>query len=264
MLSELGLHTVCQEARCPNIGGCWSDKTAAFMILGDACTRCCSFCAVTKAESQAITKPDNREPERLAKAVQAMQLEYAVVTSVTRDDLPDFGASQFAAVVTEIKKLTPNCRVELLIPDFNGSSEALSTVLRTDVQVLNHNLETVQRLYPIVRPQANYARSINLLRMAKEINPKVLTKCGLMVGLGEEKSELWEVMDQLLDANVDILTIGQYLQPGANQLPVDRYLTPDEFTEIEEIGRSKGFKVVQAGPLVRSSLHACQQVKDLL
>jgi lipoic acid synthetase len=252
------LHTVCEEAHCPNIGECFNSGTATFMILGDVCTRACGFCAVTSGRPDAGL--DWLEPHRLARAVRLLKLDYAIITSVNRDDQPDGGAAIFAACIRAIRRDSPRCRVEVLIPDFEGNWDALQTVVRARPFVLNHNVETVPRLYRRVRPKARYERSVELLRRAKEFDPSLLTKSGLMVGLGETQAEVFDVMAALRNAGVDLLTIGQYLRPSAQHLPVERYYPPEEFAPFVERGRALGFRNVEAGPLVRSSYRAHRQV----
>lgn len=253
ILRGCGLHTVCEEARCPNLGECFSRGTATFLILGDICTRNCSFCAVTKAKPLPV---DENEPLRVAQAVRKFNLRYVVITSVTRDDLEDGGASIFERTIREIKNIDSVRGIEVLIPDFNGSEEALLKVVNASPTVINHNLETVRRLYPRVRPLADYERSLNLLRRVKELNPGIITKSGIMVGLGEEKEEVIELMKDLREVNCDIITIGQYLQPTKDNLPVERFITPEEFKEFEKIAYSLGFKLAFSSPFVRSSYMA--------
>ena len=245
------LHTVCQEAHCPNLGECWSRGTATFMILGDICTRSCGFCAVKTGRPLGL---DLDEPRRVADAVAKMGIRHAVITSVNRDELEDGGASIFAMTIQEIRRRVPGCKVEVLIPDFQGSEEALNTVIEARPDVLNHNVETVPRLYPTVRPQADYQQSLTLLQRSKRAG--LLTKSGFMVGIGEEVEEIYELMRDLYQHGVDIVTIGQYLQPSPNHLPVVRYVHPEEFDRFREFGLSLGFKHVESGPLVRSSYHA--------
>ena len=257
LLRQNELHTVCEEAHCPNIGECFNNGTATFMILGDVCTRACGFCAVTSGRPQPTL--DVLEPYRLAQAVRKLNLDYVVITSVNRDDQPDGGAAIFAGCINAIRHDNPDCRVEVLIPDFVGNWGALETVVRAQPFVLNHNIETVPRLYSRVRPKARYERSLELLRRAKEIDATMLTKSGMMVGLGESESEIFEVMAGLRDVGVDIVTIGQYLRPSAKHLPVERYYPPAEFQPFVERGRDLGFRHVEAGPLVRSSYHAHKQ-----
>ncbi len=258
LVGGLKLHTVCKEAQCPNIGECWAQRTATFLIMGEYCTRRCRFCSVKDGTRDTLQPLDPSEPARVAEAVQKLQLRHAVITSVDRDDLPDFGAGHFAAVVTAVKRLAPDCSIELLIPDLQGHYEHLKTIMETGIAILNHNLETVRRLYREVRPQAGYERSLSILRWAKELDPKVRTKSGIMVGLGETKEEVLELMDDLRRANVDIMTIGQYLRPSAKQMPLRAYITPEEFKEYEEEGLKRGFAFVESGPFVRSSYHAAK------
>lgn len=255
LLKSSRLNTVCKEANCPNIGECFNQKTATFLILGDVCTRGCRFCNVTKG----MTKPvDYEEPERVALAAKEMGLKHIVVTSVTRDDLEDGGAGIYAATVSMIRKHNPESTVEVLIPDFKGSIESLNIVLNESPDVLNHNIETVPRLYKIVRPGAIYEQSLYLLEHVKKDRPDILTKSGLMAGLGEEPKELLEVMSDLRKAGCEILTIGQYLSPGKRHLQVERYYHPDEFEELKKKGLELGFSHVESGPLVRSSYHALE------
>jgi lipoic acid synthetase len=253
LMREQNLHSVCEEARCPNIGECWNAGTATFMILGDVCTRSCGFCAVQTGRPGTL---DLQEPQRLAQAVRTLGLDYVVITSVNRDELPSGGAEVFAGCIRAIRRDDPNVRVEVLIPDFRGDAGALATVVRARPFVLNHNIETVPRLYRQVRPQAIYARSLELIRRAKTMAPTMLTKSGFMVGLGETKAELRQTMRDLCDHGCDIVTIGQYLRPSLNHLPIDRYYDPAEYDEFVEYGRSIGLRHVEAGPLVRSSYHA--------
>ncbi len=251
------LHTVCEEAHCPNVGECWEAGTATFMILGDVCTRSCGFCAVKPGRPIGL---DRLEPMRVAHAVRELGLRHAVVTSVNRDDQPDGGAGIFAATIRWIRRLSPGTSVEVLIPDFLGNWESLATVMAARPEILDHNTETVPRLYRRVRPKARYERSLELLRRAKELAPGVFAKSGVMVGLGETKHELLMVMADLVDAGCDILTVGQYLRPGPKHLPVERYYRPEEFAELREAGLRLGFRHVESGPLVRSSYHAERQV----
>ncbi|MDC0358661.1 lipoyl synthase [Oligoflexia bacterium] len=256
LIKDLKLHTVCEEAMCPNIGECWSQKTATFIIMGEFCTRSCHFCSVALASPETLKAVDPHEPRRVAQAVHKLGLRHAVITSVTRDDLPDGGASHFAETVREIKKLAPRCSVELLIPDLKGSREHLEVILKARINILNHNIETVPRLYIRVRPQAKYLRSLAVLDMAKQVDKNLSTKSGMMVGLGETYDEVLAVMDDMRSAHVDILTIGQYLRPNASYLAVERYVTPEEFEQYREVGLKKGFRFVESGPFVRSSYHA--------
>ena len=253
ILDGATLHTVCEEARCPNLGECFSKGTATFLILGRVCTRNCGFCAV---EHGAPPPLDEKEPENAARAVREMGLRYVVITSVTRDDLPDGGASHYARVIRAIRALDRKIRIEVLIPDFQDNLQALITVIEEGPDVLNHNVETVPRLYPLVRPQADYGRSLRLLKRAKERSPNILTKSGWMLGLGEERSEVLDLMRDLREAGVDFVTIGQYLQPRQDRLPVVRYVPPEEFDELRKTGEAIGFKSVASGPFVRSSYHA--------
>ena len=251
------LHTVCESALCPNIGICWGDGQATFMIMGPGCTRDCRFCAVN-----GMVRPvDPDEPERVAGAVKAMGLKHAVVTSVTRDDLPDGGAYVFAALIAALRRKSPETSVEILIPDFQASRSALEQVVRAAPDILGHNVETVPRLYSAVRPQADFRMSVNVLETAKSIQPLIITKSGLMVGLGETHAEVLEVFRCLRKADVDILTIGQYLQPGKKQLPVVRYYHPDEFAALKAEALDMGFGWVESGPLVRSSYQAEKQAE---
>lgn len=250
------LHTVCEEAKCPNIGECWSHYTATFMIMGDLCTRKCHFCSVKKGTSETLQPLDPFEPERVGIAVKELRLKHAVITSVDRDDQLDNGATHFAKTVRAIHKHAPTCKVELLIPDLKGSRKDLEVILEAGVNVLNHNVETVPRLYKKVRPGAGYIRSKTILRWAKEIDPSVMTKSGIMVGLGETRDEVLSLMDDLRHAGIDIMTIGQYLRPSNRQLPVRAFITPEEFKDYEVEGLKRGFKFVESGPLVRSSYHA--------
>ncbi|HKW56266.1 MAG TPA: lipoyl synthase [Candidatus Acidoferrum sp.] len=259
IMRTLELHTVCESARCPNMGECWEHGTATFMILGDICTRSCGFCAVPSGKP--VGPPDEEEPLRVAEAVARMRLRYAVVTSVNRDDQADGGAGIFSRTIEEIRRRVPGCKVEVLIPDFRGNWEALGTVLAVRPDVLNHNTETVPRLYRQVRKGAVYERSLELLRRAKETHPDVPTKTGLMLGLGEEKDEVLATMQDLAAQGTNILTLGQYLQPTKEHLPVVRYVHPDEFAEFKKLGEAMGFKHVEAGPLVRSSYHAFDQAE---
>ena len=254
ILKELQLTTVCEEAKCPNIGHCWSKKTATFMILGDICTRNCRFCAVKKG----IPLPLNpEEPFLIAKAVKALGIKYAVITSVTRDDLSDGGASVFVNTIDAIRKLNRNVKIEILIPDFNGNEESLYKVFEAKPEILNHNLETVEKLYPLInRPSSFYLRSLQILEKAKKYN--LVTKSGIMVGLGENKKQIITTLKDLRSVDCDILTIGQYLQPTKNHIPVKKYYREEEFHELKLIGKELGFKWVEAGPLVRSSFHAQQ------
>ncbi|MBI4497859.1 MAG: lipoyl synthase [Chloroflexi bacterium] len=262
IMQDLTLHTICEEAHCPNITECWEYRTATFLILGDTCTRRCAYCAVQTGLPRGL---DLEEPERLAQAVQRMGLKHVVITSVTRDDLPDGGAMIFAACIHKLHQRIPGCNVEVLIPDFKGSEAALATVMRARPDVLNHNIETVPRLFPKVRAGGRYQRSIELLARAKELAPDIPTKSGMMVGLGETYEEILAVMADLRDAEVDLLTIGQYLRPKGQYeyVPMARYYHPREFQQLKEEGLRLGFKHVESGPLVRSSYHAHQQVEAM-
>ena len=256
------LHTVCEEARCPNIGECWSHRTATFMIMGDLCTRRCHFCSVKKGTAETLLPLDRDEPERVGLAVAELGLKHVVVTSVDRDDANDNGASHFAATVKAIRDHAPTCKIELLIPDLQGSRECLEIILASGIHILNHNIETVPRLYRKVRPGAGYIRSLTILSWAKEIDPTVLTKSGIMVGLGETGAEVEQVMEDMRAHQIDIMTIGQYLRPSTKQLPVREFVTPDEFKAYELAGLSKGFRFVESGALVRSSYHAWKHTVD--
>ena len=259
LMRNLQLHTVCEEARCPNIGECWNNRTATFMILGDVCTRRCMFCAVRKGSPGGIVDVD--EARRLGEAVGYLKLEHVVITSVNRDDLADGGASIFAECIAEARKNRPGCTVEVLIPDLEGNWDALAIIVQARPEVLNHNTETVPRLYRRVRPYANYQQTLNLLRTSKQLDAQMLTKSGLMVGLGETVTELLETMEDLRNTDCDILTVGQYLSPSSRHLPIQRYYTPEEFEELKEAGIEMGFRHVESGPLVRSSYHAGEQAK---
>ena len=258
ILDETNLHTVCEEARCPNLGECFARGTSTFLILGKICTRNCGFCAV---EHGVPAQPDEAEPEKVAQAVKKMGLQYVVITSVTRDDLSDGGASLFAKTTQAIRAFDSTIKIEVLIPDFRGDSSALEVVLEERPDVLNHNIETVSRLYPEVRPQANYRTSLHLLKRSKENHPNVLTKSGFMLGLGENREEGLELLRDLRNAGCDFLTIGQYLQPRPDRLPVVRFIPPEEFEEYKTIGEDMGFKAVASGPFVRSSFHAFEMFK---
>jgi len=256
LMRGLKLHTVCEEAHCPNIGECWHHGTATFMIMGDVCTRACGYCNVTHGAPLTLN-PD--EPENLARAVDALGLAYVVVTSVDRDDLPDFGASVFAETIRAIHHRRPDCRVEVLIPDFQGHEAPLRAVLAAEPDILNHNTETVPRLYRIARPGGRYPRALELLDRARRLNPEIPTKTGIMVGLGETTEEVIEVLRDLRKVDCQILTIGQYLRPSLAHLPMTRYYTPEEFREFKRIAVDLGFGHVESGPLVRSSYHAHEQ-----
>lgn len=263
LIDGLNLHTVCQEARCPNIFECWTDKTATFMLGGDTCTRHCGFCAVNKGQPMEL---DPMEPTHVAEAVKHLDLKHAVITSVNRDDLPDGGSMHWAETILKVRELNPNCKVEVLIPDFNGDEDALNNVLQARPDVLNHNTETIARLYRRVRPDAKYAQTLELLDRSAKFRdtqfPNMLTKSGIMAGLGEEFEEVVELMKDLRKVDCNIMTIGQYLQPYEKRLPVERYVTPEEFAEWKKIGLSLGFKHVESSPLTRSSYHARQQTES--
>jgi lipoic acid synthetase len=260
LMRAQSLHTVCEEAHCPNIGECWAHRTATFLILGDTCTRNCRFCNVATGRP---APPDPDEPRRVAQAVQALGLKHAVITSVDRDDLPDGGASAFAAVIRHVRQLQPGCTAEVLIPDFRGRVEPLRAVMDARPDILNHNVETVPRLFRTVQPQCRYAWSQAVLRNAKALWPQATTKSGLMVGLGETVDEVLDLMQSLRELDVDILTIGQYLQPTKAHAPIARYYTPDEFEMFRQRGEEMGFKWVESAPLVRSSYHAEAQADYL-
>ena len=253
---DSALHTVCEEAHCPNIGDCWERRTATFMILGDICTRACSYCAVTTGTPLTL---DLEEPVRLAETVERMGLRYAVITSVNRDELPDGGAFIFAQCIRQIRRRLPTCKIEVLIPDFQGDGNALATVVNAAPDTLNHNIETVRRVFPRVRAKGDYDQSLELLSRARELSPACVTKSGMMVGLGEAWNEIIETMRDLRSVSCDLLTIGQYLRPSGKHVPLSRWYTPDEFDELRRDGEALGFKHVAAGPLVRSSYHADEQ-----
>jgi lipoyl synthase len=258
LMREWNLHSVCEEAHCPNIGECWEDLTATFMILGDVCTRNCGYCAVTHGRP---VWEDREEPERVGRAVGELGLEHVVITSVNRDDLADGGAAHFAATTKAIRRHAPGCRVELLIPDFQGGAAALATVIEAGPDVLNHNTETVPRLYKVARHGGRYERTLELFRRARAAAPGLVTKSGIILGLGEERDELLATMADLRAVDVNILTLGQYLRPSAQHLPVSRFYHPDEFAELAVRGRELGFAHVESGPLVRSSYHAKKQTE---
>ena len=255
LLKDCQLHTVCQEAHCPNLGECFSRGTATFMILGDKCTRSCSFCAVRHDISLPL---DEREPEGVAIAVEELGLRYVVITSVTRDDIPDGGASHFAETIRSIRARMPNTQAEVLVPDFQGSEWALKIVIEAKPDVINHNVETVPKLYPEVRPQADYKRSLQLLKRSKEIDHRILTKSGLMLGLGEDHEEVLNVLEDLLESGCQLLTIGQYLRPSSRHHQVIRFVPPEEFTQWGELASRMGFLAVASGPFVRSSFKAAE------
>jgi lipoic acid synthetase len=258
LMKSLDLHTVCEEANCPNIGECWHHGTATFMILGDTCTRSCGYCNVTHGKPNA---PDDQEPVKIARAIDAMQLDYVVVTSVDRDDLPDCGAGHFARTIRETRARVPGCRIEVLIPDFKGEEGPLRTVLDARPDVLNHNIETVPRLYRTTRPGGRYERALQLLERSRAYAADIPTKSGLMVGLGEEWDEVVSTLGDLQSAGCQIVTIGQYLRPSLANVPMSRYYTPSEFAELKHIGLELGIGHVESGPLVRSSYHAHEQTE---
>jgi lipoic acid synthetase len=258
LMRDLNLHTVCEEAHCPNVGECWEHGTATFMILGDVCTRNCPYCAVAHGRPPAY---DLGAPDRVAAAVAELNLRHAVITSVDRDDLPDFGAEIFARTIRGIHERVPGCSVEVLVPDFQGNEASIRAVLDARPEIYNHNTETVPRLYKKARPGGRYPRVMEIFRLAKAYAPDIPTKTGLILGMGETTEEVVEVMKDLRERDVDILTLGQYLRPSSEHLPLDRYYTPDEFSELARIGRDMGFRHVEAGPLVRSSYHAWEQVQ---
>ena len=259
LLREWNLHTVCEEARCPNIGECWEDATATFMILGDVCTRACGYCAIAHGKP---TWEDREEPERIGRAVAGLNLDYVVITSVNRDDLADGGAAHWAATIRAVRHHAPSCRVEALIPDFQGQADSLRAVTAAGPNVLNHNTETVPRLYKLARHGGRYPRTLELFQRARAWDPALVTKSGIILGLGETREELVATMRDLRAVDVSILTLGQYLRPSPRHLPVARYYHPDEFAELAETGRALGFTHVESGPLVRSSYHAKRQTEQ--
>jgi lipoic acid synthetase len=256
LLRNSDLHTVCEEARCPNIGDCWERRTATFMILGEVCTRACRYCAVTSGRPLSL---DLGEPERLAQTVQTLDLNYCVITSVNRDDLPDGGAFIFAECIRKIRQRVSGIKVEVLIPDFEGNWHALEQVLNAEPNTLNHNIETVRRIFHSVRPKGSYDQSLELLRRSKELQPSIPTKSGMMVGLGETREEVVHTMRDLRESHCDLLTIGQYLRPSSNHVPISQFYEPRQFADLQRIGEEMGFLHVAAGPLVRSSYHADEQ-----
>ncbi|MGI9076171.1 MAG: lipoyl synthase [Gemmatimonadaceae bacterium] len=258
LMRELGLHTVCEEAHCPNVGECWEHGTATFMILGDVCTRNCAYCAVSHGRPPVY---DIEEPSRVARAISEMQLQHAVITSVDRDDLPDFGAYIFAETIREIRARLPECSIEVLVPDFQGCEESIRLVLEAGPDIYNHNTETVPRLYKRCRPGGRYERVLAIFRFVKREAPDIPTKTGLILGMGETTEEILATMRELRMVDVDILTLGQYLRPSNSHLPLDRYVTPDEFRMLREEGMAMGFRHVESGPLVRSSYHAWEQAQ---
>jgi len=261
LLRKAKLHTICEEAKCPNMAECFGKGTATFLILGNVCTRSCRYCNVKHGKPLPLN-PD--EPREVAESVKALGLRYAVITSVTRDDLPNGGATVFYETVKEIKKINKNCRVEVLIPDFRGDREALKRVIDAKPDVINHNIEVVKELFPKMRPQGDYNRSLYVLRIIKEMNNRIITKSGFMVGLGETNEQILKTMQDLKENGVDILTIGQYLQPTKNHAEVRKYYTPEEFTEFRDIAMDMGFKHIESAPLVRSSYHAEQALNNVL
>ncbi len=260
LLDDLNITTVCEEASCPNIGNCWSKKHATMMIMGDICTRACSFCNVATGKPN---KLDLSEPIRVAKSVARLNLNHVVITSVDRDDLHDGGADHFISTITDIRKFSPNTSIEILTPDFLKKDGALEKVINAKPDVFNHNLETVPRLYPTVRPGARYFHSLNLLAKVKEVDPNIFTKSGLMVGLGESQSEIYQVMDDMRSADIDFLTIGQYLQPTIKHHKVEKFVHPDEFDKYKKVALSKGFLLVSSSPFTRSSFHASEDFEKL-
>ena len=260
LMRTLGLHTVCEEANCPNIGECWHHGTATFMVLGDTCTRSCGYCNVIHGTPR---PPDPLEPVHVASAIEAMELAHVVITSVDRDDLPDYGAGHFAQTIAETRARLPQCSIEVLIPDFKGNEDALRTVLDARPDILNHNIETVPRMYRLARPGGRYDRALQLLDRSRRYAPEIPTKSGIMVGLGEEGDEVVATLRDLREAGCQIVTIGQYLRPSLANLPMARYYTPAEFEELKRIGTELGFGHVESGPLVRSSYHAHEQKQSL-
>lgn len=260
LMSDLGLNSVCQEAQCPNIGECWDAGTATFLIMGDKCTRNCPYCAIAHGRPEEL---DEDEPRRVAEMIEQLQLRHVVITSVDRDDLPDGGARIFGWLIDDIHDRLPECSIEVLTPDFRGMRPAIETVITARPDIFNHNMETVERLHVEARPGARYDRSLEVLRYAKSLDDSVLIKTGIMLGLGEESDDIRSFLDDALAAGVQILTLGQYLRPSVRHRPIDRYVSPDEFTEWKEVGEALGFLHVESGPLVRSSYHAGEQVADL-
>ncbi len=258
LMRELDLHSVCEEAHCPNVGECWEHGTATFMILGDVCTRNCAYCAVAHGRPP---RYDTEEPQRVARAIAEMGLRHAVITSVDRDDLPDFGAWIFAETIKHIHQLVPDCSVEVLVPDFQGNEDSIQTVLEAGPEIYNHNTETVPRLYRRARPGGRYPRVMEIFRLAKRVAPHIPTKTGMILGMGETVEEVVAVMHDLREVDVDILTLGQYLRPSEKHIALDRYYTPAEFRQLYEVGMEMGFRHVESGPLVRSSYHAWEQLQ---
>ena len=260
LMRGLELNSVCEEAHCPNIGECWESGTATFLIMGDVCTRNCPYCAIAHGRPEAL---DEDEPRRVAEAIATLELNHCVITSVDRDDLPDGGAWIFAELIRETRARRPECSIEVLTPDFRGMPDAIRTVVEAEPEIFNHNMETVRRLHRTARPGGRYERSLDVLRTARGIRDGVLVKTGIMLGLGEEAADIDEFMDDALEAGVQILTLGQYLRPSPDHLPISRYVTPDEFADWKRIGEERGFLHVESGPLVRSSYHAREQVVEL-
>jgi lipoic acid synthetase len=260
MMRTLGLNSVCEEAHCPNIGECWDSGTATFLIMGDRCTRNCPYCAIAHGRPDDL---DEDEPRRVAEMIEQLQLRHVVITSVDRDDLPDGGARIFAWVIEEIRDRLPSCSIEVLTPDFRGMPEAIERVMAARPEIFNHNMETTRRLHRTARPGGRYDRSLDVLRMARGLDSGVLIKTGIMLGLGENGDDVREFMDDALEAGVQILTVGQYLRPSERHLPIDRYVSPEEFAAWKERGEEMGFLHVESGPLVRSSYHAREQVEEL-
>jgi len=259
-MREQGLHSVCEEAHCPNIGECWDSGTATFLIMGDVCTRNCPYCAIAHGRPEEL---DEDEPRRVAEAIEKLDLSHVVITSVDRDDLPDGGARIFADTIAEIRRRLPDCSVEVLTPDFRGDPEAVATVIDARPDIFNHNMETVRRLHRTARPGGRYKRSLDVLRLGGELDADVLIKTGIMLGLGEEPDDVREFMHDARETGVHILTIGQYLRPSLEHLPIARYVSPEEFAEWKRYGEGIGFRHVESGPLVRSSYHAREQVLEL-
>ena len=260
LMREMGLHSVCEEAHCPNIGECWDAGTATFLIMGEVCTRNCPYCAIAHGRPEEL---DEDEPRRVAEAIERLGLSHVVITSVDRDDLPDGGARIFADTIAEVRLRLPECSIEVLTPDFRGDPEAVATVLEAGPDIFNHNMETVRRLHRTARPGGRYRRSLDVLRLAGELDPDVLIKTGIMLGLGEDSDDVRGFMQDARAAGVHILTIGQYLRPSLDHLPIDRYVTPEEFADWKRYGEQFGFRHVESGPLVRSSYHAREQVLAL-
>lgn len=260
LMRGLELNSVCEEAQCPNIGECWEGGTATFLIMGEVCTRNCPYCAIAHGRPEDL---DEDEPRRVAEAIQQLELNHCVITSVDRDDLPDGGAWIFAEMIREIRERRPECSIEVLTPDFRGMEDAIATVIAAKPEIFNHNMETVRRLHKVARPGGRYDRSLHVLRTGRELDDEVLIKTGIMLGLGETSDDINEFMDDALEAGVQILTLGQYLRPSLDHLEIARYVSPEEFAEWKEIGETRGFLHVESGPLVRSSYHAREQVVEL-